>query len=120
MTLEAQSAAGGPATELAALLDAATSALARFDAEQLERLGARALELQALRSLDGVAAGEAAARLRVFASVLRATGSGLDVLRRVSASHSQPSLEPRASRPHHQRWEPFAPTPRQPAPSRQV
>ena len=66
----------------AALIDEATGALARLDAGALGELEVRAAGLWTL-GVEAAAADEIAARLRVFASVLRETDRGLRVLARV-------------------------------------
>jgi hypothetical protein len=70
------------------LLEEATQALARLDAETLGRLEERALRLQALLA-EGLSIGsmrEIAARHRVFAAVVQATGESLSILQRASSS----------------------------------
>ncbi len=67
--------------ELGLLLDEATGALSRMDAEALESLELRALALQT--ALAGVPAADVMAKFRVFNGVLQGTGKGLSVLRRV-------------------------------------
>ena len=66
----------------AGLIDEATGALARLDAAALGELEVRAAGLWTL-GLEGAGTAEVAARLRVFASVLRETDRGLQVLARV-------------------------------------
>ena len=65
------------------LVNDATDALTRLDAEALEELGSRAQRLRALNGGAGCECPEVAARFRVFADVLRRTGEGLRVLERV-------------------------------------
>ena len=69
-------------SEVSALLEEATASLASLDGERLGALHAQALRLQAL-GVSRPDAGEAMARLRVFAGVLRETERGLRVLERV-------------------------------------
>jgi hypothetical protein len=65
------------------VLDEATAALACLDAEALGELEARALRLQALLSSSvRLTTPEIAARHRVFAGVVKATGENLGILDR--------------------------------------
>ena len=68
--------------ETARLIDDATRALVRLDADALGACETHALSLDALHIGHGQAV-EAGARLRVFAGVLRETGRGLEILERV-------------------------------------
>ncbi len=63
------------------MLAEATAALTRLDAARLELIAAK---LGALAPGAVMGTAEIAARQRVFASVLRATGNNLAVLRRVA------------------------------------
>ena len=65
------------------MLAEATAALARLDAERLEGLAGR-LETLLASSAGLTATDEIAARHRLFAGVLRATGENLDILKRVA------------------------------------
>ncbi len=69
------------------MLEAATLALARLDAEALEELERRALRLQAQiqSSAQASAIPEAVARHRVFTAVVQATGESLGVLGRTGS-----------------------------------
>ena len=70
-------------SEVSMLLEVATASLVNFEGERLAALHAQSLRLQAL-GVSSADAGEAMARLRVFAGVLRETERGLRVLERVS------------------------------------
>jgi hypothetical protein len=66
------------------VLEEATGALARLDADELSQLELRALRLQDLLANGArlMALPELQARHRVFASVVRATGDNLAILQR--------------------------------------
>ena len=69
--------------ELAGLMDEATEALTRMDAEALESLAERVMGLR-----GSVAPAEVAARMRVFSGLLLETGRGLEVLHRLGGTRS--------------------------------
>jgi hypothetical protein len=81
---------------LAGLLQEATGALARLDAEALGELEERAVRLQALLAAGAriTTLREIAARHRVFAGVVKATGENLGVLERVSAGRGYGAGDP--------------------------
>ncbi len=69
------------------VLDAATDALARLDAEALGELERRAVALKALLTSDLTALPHVQAGYRVFAGVVRATGENLGVLERSNGAY---------------------------------
>ena len=75
---------------LSGLLAEATSALELLDAGRLDELAGR-LETLVARSGGLVVTAEIAARHRVFASVLRATGENLNILKRVARGAGEES-----------------------------
>ena len=89
-----------PGATLARLIGEATAALARLDAEQLELLAAQA---RALTPADlRVALPELQARMRVFSSVLAATGANVMALERAQSrvemwGHTQDKTHGRAA-----------------------
>ena len=82
--------------ELRRVLVEATDALARLDSDALEELERRAVKLQALivGGVSAMALSEIAARHRVFAAVVEATGENLRVMRRISGDTSYGSPRP--------------------------
>lgn len=70
------------------LIDQATDALVRLDADALAKLQTGALQLRALR-VHAAYPEETMARFRVFADVLRGTRESLHVLRGLSAQGSE-------------------------------
>ena len=70
------------------MLVEATDALARLDSDALEELERRAVKLQALivGGVSAMALSEIAARHRVFAGVVKATGENLGILDRVASA----------------------------------
>ncbi len=69
------------------MLDAATDALARLDAEALGELERRAMELKALPTGNLTSLSHLQAGYRVFAAVVRATGENLGVLERSGGAY---------------------------------
>jgi len=91
--------------ELRAVLTEATDAVARFDTQALGELELRARTLQAmLAGGTGICiSAEVAARHRVFAAVVRATGENLAIL---EAAHDRSAHDTQGQRNPEHRAEP--------------